>query len=208
MPRNCATTPLNELVRVASIVRLRLKWLFLAYSISTRAGTSVATRSWPPPRTGAPLVAATTVGDVSDVGPEASMTMRVNDAVERSRIWPSIAWPTSVCMNASPSWTPYGSRCRLPSAGTGPPLLGKSVRAVASTPASPACCRDGSESRALTVRTPEVAVSVVGLAPLASSESSTGPSAGAHATRPSSCAPPGSLRTRTSAFCSSSRIAA
>jgi hypothetical protein len=72
-------------------------------------------------------------------------------AVERSRMTFIASCPTAVWNTACPSCTPYGRRWRFPSAGrTGGPSLGNNVRAVASTPGSPARWSAGAPSLAST----------------------------------------------------------
>jgi hypothetical protein len=148
------------------------------------------------------VVAATTEGRVRRERSVELTTIAANPAVERRLISATIASPRSVFMNAWPSCTAQGSRCRLPSAGsTGFDSLGKSVCEVASTPGSPGACSFGvaSSARAVNdrpVASRRVARRTVGLAPTASISSVIGAWAAATATEASSpsCAP---LRTIT-----------
>ncbi len=133
-----------------------------------------------PPRTGRPVVAATTDGAVRRAGPGPEMTISLKPAVERRRISSTTAWPAGVAMNAWPSCTAQGRRCRFPSAGsTGLGSLGNSVSAVASTPGSPA--RASGAQSSVTSTTNEApaestssARSSVGAAPVAASFTVTG----------------------------------
>jgi hypothetical protein len=181
--------------------------------MSTRAGTSAATRSAAPRAIGDPVVAATIDAAVGRGRPDARMAISANAAVDRSRIWDTSSWPAGDCRNAWPSCVP-SSRCRLPSAGwSAAPSLGSRVRAVASTPGSPGRCSVAAESRAETstgapAPASSDAVSVVGSRPFALNDSRSGPAALITGTRASSSAAPGRRRRMISASCSSSYSAA
>jgi hypothetical protein len=64
------------------------------------------------------VVAATTDGRVRRGRSRDRTTIAEKPAVERRRISAITCSPAAVSMNAWPSCTAQGSRCRLPSAGT------------------------------------------------------------------------------------------